>query len=607
VYADDPATDDHRNVTGADERGFVVVWFGLLLLVLVAMAGFGVDVWNWWYTSQKVQRAADAGALAGVPFMPTSFDAASGSPNATSTATVAVTQNGIDSGVTVSKVAGKANQLEVTVTKQVSNFFTSLLGYKTTTISRKATAEFNPPIQMGSPSGHIGNDPENGATDKHWLNIGAPGVDKHTGDRYADYANCSSSNTYKCSSGGINQEYLDGTYVYTVSVPTSGGNIDIQAYDPQLAVGNQNCDKQWLTQAQRDTLKGQGYADADTRFKSGSAANDYCTGDDDTNLGSGVNPQATSWIVRDSSVSLFDPFANPVVASGGPGGANAACAHQFKGYNPSSGTYWFDLLNTTAGNTNFDQDFANSFHRWYTLCRITGATAGKYFIQVRSNVPYNASKVNDASYLSGSQDPPTSTNIAGQNRYSIRVVSAGSSVTPAGHGVYAEGRLPVYTNTLGANTPNFYLARVVPAGATSGRLLRLQFYDIGDVSGGPTSLTITPPPDATGSAISCTLWTADDNKALPSSSSVDPANSCRVNGITSADYNGGGYNGVLTTVRINLPADYDCGSGYVNGSANANACWFKITMSYANPGGTQANDTTTWSAGIGGDPIRLIK
>ena len=53
--------ESHRVCT--DDGGFALTWFAILLLVLIAMAGFGVDVWNWWYTSQKVQRAADAGAL----------------------------------------------------------------------------------------------------------------------------------------------------------------------------------------------------------------------------------------------------------------------------------------------------------------------------------------------------------------------------------------------------------------------------------------------------------------------------------------------------------------------------------------------------------------
>ena len=185
----DPESRETRRVC-TDDGGFALTWFAILLIVLIAMAGFGVDVWNWWYTSQKVQRAADAGALAGVTFLPANFRRPAAGPNAVTTATAAIKQNGFVAGAktTVTVAPGsKSNQLDVTVAQTVDNIFTSLLGVRTTTISRKATAEFNAPIQMGSPAGHLGNDPENGATDKHWLNIGAPNVDKHTGDRYADY------------------------------------------------------------------------------------------------------------------------------------------------------------------------------------------------------------------------------------------------------------------------------------------------------------------------------------------------------------------------------------------------------------------------------------
>ena len=48
---------------GRDEGGFILPTFALVLIVLIAMAGFGIDVWNWWYTGQQAQRAADAAAL----------------------------------------------------------------------------------------------------------------------------------------------------------------------------------------------------------------------------------------------------------------------------------------------------------------------------------------------------------------------------------------------------------------------------------------------------------------------------------------------------------------------------------------------------------------
>src|SRR5581483_7838503 len=224
--------------------------------------------------------------------------------------------------------------------------------------------------------------------------------------RYADYQNCSAS--YGCS-GSINSEYLDGTYVFTVDVPPSaaGQDIDIQAYDPEYADGNtggQPCGNQWLSGAQLTSLTAT-YPDSAVRYAGG--ATDWCPGDDDTNLGT---PQATAWIVRDSSVSQFQALANPVVGTGGPGGSSSPCAHQFKGYVPNSATYWFDLLQ--PGTANYDADFATAFHRYYTVCHISAAVPGKYFVQVRSNVPQGSdTQRDDANYLTSSQTPPSNPGI----------------------------------------------------------------------------------------------------------------------------------------------------------------------------------------------------
>jgi hypothetical protein len=580
-----------------DEGGFVLPWMAIMLIVLIAMAGFGVDVWNWWYTSQKVQRAADAGALAGVPFMPGDL------AGAQSTALAVVKQNGYQRANAVPGL--KDNQLVVTVDDTVSNYFTSLLGLSTTNIARSATAEFNAPVAMGSPAGHLANDPENGAADQHWLNIGAPGVDKHTGDRFADYAFCG-SNSFNCP-GGKNGDYLDGTYVYTVDVPTVGGNgADIQVYDPELAVGNQNCDNFWLTSgpvSQIATLTPT-YPDAAVRYAGGQGI--YCTGDDNTNLGAGKNPQATAWLVRDGSTFPGQPLQNPVVPSGGPPGATA-CAHQFKGYVPTDGNYWFNLLNpaNTSGTPAYDADFALAFHRWYPLCHVT--KPGKYFIQVRSNVPYSSGLFNDVTTLEAKQNPPSDTSLAGQNRYSVRVIDSATKLVPVDAQTYALTRLPVYTNTLANFNPTFYLARLLPGGGSTGRTLRLTFYDIGDVSG-TTQLDILPPDDSPQKAsITCANWVFNGDPANPKPSGVSTTalpSGCRMSGITSGDYTSG-TNGVLVDVNVKTPANYTCGAGLPKGVNDPNACWFKIKMTYSS--GAQANDTTTWGATIGGDPVRLVK
>ncbi len=56
-----------------DDGGFVIVWMALMLLVLLAFCGFGIDVANWWFVGQKEQRAADAAALAGSVYLPNDF------------------------------------------------------------------------------------------------------------------------------------------------------------------------------------------------------------------------------------------------------------------------------------------------------------------------------------------------------------------------------------------------------------------------------------------------------------------------------------------------------------------------------------------------------
>jgi hypothetical protein len=161
---------------------------------------------------------------------------------------------------------------------------------------------------------------------------------------------------------------------------------------------------------------------------------------------------------------------------------------------------------------------------------------------------------------------------------------------------YSVTRLPVYTNTVAGQTPTFYLARLLPGGGTTGRILNLEFYDIGDV-GGVTTLTILPPPDAKGGAPVCSQWifNGDVANAAPAGSSFG---GCTLTGITPQSYPNG-YDGVLVNVKVKVPGTYTCDVSSDNG------CWFKILMAYSS--GAQANDTTTWGASIGGDPVRLVK
>ncbi len=55
------------------------------------------------------------------------------------------------------------------------------------------------------------------------------------------------------------------------------------------------------------------------------------------------------------------------------------------------------------------------------------------------------------------------------------------------------------------------------------------------------------------------------------------------------------YNNELISVDIPIPADYTC---------TGDECWFRVAYDYT---GTEVHDTTTWTAYITGNPIRLVE
>jgi hypothetical protein len=172
-------------------------------------------------------------------------------------------------------------------------------------------------------------------------------------------------------------------------------------------------------------------------------------------------------------------------------------------------------------------------------------------------------------------------------------VNGGTNTVVAGANTYADSHLPIYTNTVGGQSPNFWLARMLPGGGPSGRVLHLEFFDIGDVGGGTTTIDVTPPNDPGFSVFtpSC-AWTV--NGGAPPGT----VNGCTISGITSQAYPNG-YQGALVRADIKVPGSYTCDV------VNPMGCWFRINMRYTS--GTQADDTTTWDATIGGDPVRLVK
>lgn len=148
----------HLAVGRLAARGQMLVLFVVSIFVLTGITAIVVDVSWYWANSLRVQRAADAAALAGVVWLP-------GNPGtAYSTARDEATKNGYDDGVggvvIVTKkdpdASGNNRRLGVTIAAPVGTFFMKIFGIPTITATRSSKAEYVLPVPMGSPENYYG-------------------------------------------------------------------------------------------------------------------------------------------------------------------------------------------------------------------------------------------------------------------------------------------------------------------------------------------------------------------------------------------------------------------------------------------------------------------
>ena len=576
---DDPPTE-----TPSRDGGFALVFFALTLTVLMAMAGLGLDLWNLWRTSNEVQRAADAGALAGVTFLPADPTAAR------NTAFDLVEANGFPRANATASQGDTAQKLEVTVTTTVRNTFMGLFGVGSSTITRKAVAEFVGPVPMGSPANFLGNDPELGNFPDHWMNVASVRNNAVNGDRYQAGLCPGNGALGPCASGVItNPSYAPEGHFYAVEVAAgSGGPLRIQIFDPAFYEVGDRCERGGIFNANQAALQAAAAADPDipdtwhddaaTRYVAGNSQQ-WCTGDWQAGAGTGANgPVTTTYVVREPDVTPFVDTDNPVVNT-------ATCApRQFVGRDEA----WMQnsgngIQGRLAGGAEskvnhaggFQQTLANSFRRWVTVCEIAVPQPGRYLLQVRTNAPLGQPLTTS----------PDTVNTWGHNRFAIRagIGSPTDSSFDDNVKLFANGRLPIYTNASGANT-EFFLARILPSGAD--RILNVSLWDISD-GGSSGSMQVVPPSSGAGEPggtfSGCTYSSTGGT--------FTPQGGC------SFSFNAGDLNGQLMRVSVPIPASYTCNTSDPFG------CWIKVRAPFAG----SVNDTTTWSADVVGDPVRLIE
>ena len=558
-----------------EEGGFVLIYFALTLTVFLAMAGLGIDLWNLWRNAQEVQRAADAGALAGVTFLPADLGAAK------TNAFDLVEANGYPRGQATVELGDAPSRLKVTVRQEVNNTFMGLLGVRHSTVTRSAVAEFNGPTPLGSPVNNLGNqpigtgdvnyssglvDPES-ANPQVWLNLAAVGNNKENGDRFA--ANgctnpASPGGVYACPPGETNSEYTADGYVFMARVNVGAGDLGksliIESYDPAFVQTGDSCSSFSSDAATNTNIRSTLQA-IDARYDSLGAANNrtFCPGDHR------INGAETPALYPSANYRFYAPDNTPYTVSDNPLVTAVGCSETtYRPYGTGASETPADLPTqvSTPGS------YANQvFHKWVRVCTIPLnslgiTTTGQFDVPVRI-----------------APGPGT-----GHNRYSLRTgLLDGGAVDGTKTSIFAFQHLPLYQNAEAADS-RFYLARVVPSGQD--RVLSLQLFDVGDGTGNGT-ITIVPPPDS-----NMATFPGCRGTRAPAVQTLSFTNGCTLENVSSAN-----YQAQRVAIDVPIPSTYSCDASIPT------ACWIRVRFNWS----SGVTDTTTWSAGILGDPVRLIE
>lgn len=223
----------------------------MLLVVLLGMAGFGIDVGAWYARGSQIQRAADAAALAGVVWMPGNF------PQARAVALDVAKRNGFDPAtnsnitINVQPDPGSPHRLDVDIRDSSVPRYFSKVFLSNVTEKRAAVAEYDLPVPLGSPENSFGTgtiDLGGGVKSQIWASVNGFCTSQEDGDlRLSRYDGIRPSGGYSCpypsaptSPAILSPDYDSTGYFYDVEMPAFASNTNIDVYDPAFE-GSAGC------------------------------------------------------------------------------------------------------------------------------------------------------------------------------------------------------------------------------------------------------------------------------------------------------------------------------------------------------------------------------
>ncbi|TMF79008.1 MAG: hypothetical protein E6I18_07690 [Chloroflexi bacterium] len=526
-----------------EDRGQTFIIVALMLVTLIGFTGIATDVAWFQMNLVRVQRAADAAALAGVVLLPGNVSGAVTA--AQNEAAKNGYANGV-SGVTVTAVAETGNNkiIDTTVSAPVRPFFARLFGLNAFTARRSARAEFVLPVPMGSPENYYGINvlcrdgdtppacpqvpsavpPGNLMPLGFFGGVEYRGGDRQNGDAYSPYYNALTGvnglNVGTASNG--NTSFDPSGYSYVADFPPGTVAGSVWLYDPTFcATGGQSSSHRRL---------GVG----DFWFYNG--------GTPMTTVYNLMNMRGTPYDFTDDTVIASQTYVSDGVdkSASYQGDANYGGGATGNGAGP-------DCKNDPAHNN------------WVLLA--TGLTEGQYRLQVVTS--------------SGTTDEN------GINGFGIEVTSA-AGPTPR---VYGQSRMEAFIVI--NNTSVFYLAQVEAAHA--GKILEISLFDPGDITNTTFKIRI---PTATGFQYATFTWTATGS-ACGAATSGGPTTSL-VTSTGSCNY----YNNQWVTISVPIASNYTAPTP----PGEPGPGWWKIEYGTLGTG----QDITTWQVNIRGNPVHLI-
>jgi hypothetical protein len=595
----------------------VIVLMALMIIVLTGAVGIGIDAGFGYIYSAACERAAAAGALSGVVFMPDQFDSTKASPagsrnDATDRAVDEAKKNGFASSqVSVAAVTGSGNKFQVTVTRSVRTTFMSIFGVASYNVSRTAIASYLPPISVGQPGSQVGATVSQlGSTGFYFLRSEGYAVPRDQGDAFTPNPGSEYGSSLTPPSTDVHQiSYANGSEPSDTTLPDRGGfnyritlpaGGRIQVYNAAFAPESTHnyCENAKTGTAGHTCSSGDPYFyHEDDSFGSTPWANSQYSAMRYTIY------QVPNLFIRASDVEQTQMTVYPIDASN-------ATASPPRYNDIGTGATITQTYNAAGAPTNMQ-----IYHSWIDPATYHETGAGDLVVYNASHgalsgpLPAGTYRLRVDTLEWNAAIPNSSGSSQAHKGYAVRAVDTTGAVCAA-CSVGAWNDTTVYTPVSGGT---FAVPVLSVPPDYAGQTITFDVYDPGDLSVGSTlTLSILDPTGAVATATAPSqvkiydLGTQRSNLesatvcALADPISNPPCLAAAGSNATIVSTSGGlkYFNGHWLHFLLPIPASYNPGT-------DPNNWWWKLQ--YTTAAGTIANDTFSMAVGFKGNPAHILQ